>query len=59
MSFQPVNTELDRVSKEIELVSEELAQARTDYLLEKAKYENEFSRNLLETKLRNPDMTQS
>jgi len=57
--FQKLNTELFTTSKKIAEKSNEIESARTEYLGAKDKYERDYSMNLLLTKTKNPEMTQS
>ena len=58
-NFDEANKELFDVAEKIELKTGELENAREKYLLCDAEYENEYSRTLLETKLKRQDATQS
>ena len=59
MSFQSINEELKQAAKDIEVKTFELNNATTAYLESEAFYDKEFSMFFLETKLKNPEMTQS
>lgn len=57
--FLEVNNELLDITEQIESLTFELNAAREDHLTKKAIYENEFSRYILETKVKDPDATQT
>ncbi|MDD4892369.1 MAG: hypothetical protein PHH73_00020 [Candidatus Rickettsiella isopodorum] len=53
-----LNNDLISAYGQIEIKSNELETARENHLLKKAQYENEFSKIILLTKVKNPDMAQ-
>jgi len=59
VTFAEANSELEDVAEAIETKTQELTAAREKYLLAKDAYEFAYSRHLLETKVREPDMVQS
>lgn len=59
MDFAELNEELTVVSHSIAEKNNGLQKTRTEWLTKKAEYEMAYSRVLLETKIKNPEMTQS
>lgn len=59
MNFQDINKELDLVSKQIRAKTQELEEKRREYIMAKAEYEHLYSKSILETKIKNPDMSAS
>lgn len=59
MSFQPINQDMDSVTTQITLKTDELNVASEEHLKAEAGYDKTYASALLTTKLTNPLMTQA
>ena len=59
IGFQQVNQELDELTKTIEATTFQMTEAREKYLLKKGEYKNSLAMHQRQTKLKNPEMTQT